>query len=288
VEVCAPILERGAPTRDVRRYRGPAVAAGERIATSARELRATGTWGLLAASDVPVVDLGPGERLATIASATAGFRDEFYGLAALVEEAPTGTAATGKLVTVGMIDPLHCRWGTGEHRFAKRRWTRPRVDPDAVESDRLRRWVQARTVPKVLVATQTRVVEAVVDERGDWLPVTPVISVEPDPEHLWHIAAMLSSPPVAAWAGRAYAGAARSADAIKLSARQLLDIPIPVDRVLWDSGANRAREVSDAAARGDHDAWNTGLQTLGATMTRAYGADESVLAWWLGRLPGWR
>ena len=51
-------------------------------------------------------------------------------------------------------------------------------------------------VPKVLVASQTKVIEAVVDEAGRAVPGTPVVSVEPtDPEvDVWHLAALLTSP----------------------------------------------------------------------------------------------
>ena len=39
-------------------------------------------------------------------------------------------------------------------------------------------------MPKVVVATQTRVVEAAVDPTGEWIPSTPVVSVHADPDEL--------------------------------------------------------------------------------------------------------
>ncbi|MEJ7582916.1 MAG: DEAD/DEAH box helicase [Acidimicrobiales bacterium] len=156
----------------------------------------TGNWSMLTRSAyaTPVVALAADSgTLADLATATAGFRNEFYGLVPHVREGAEGSAAdhdgrcgTGTdlapLVTVGAIDPLWCSWGAGPVRFAGRRWTRPVVDLTSLTGDpTLHRWVVDRLVPKVLVATQTRVVEAVVDEEGAFVPSVPTIAVAADP-----------------------------------------------------------------------------------------------------------
>jgi hypothetical protein len=127
-------------------------------------------------------------------------------------------------------------------------------------------------VPKVLVATQTPVVEAVADDAGAWLPCTPVITVIPSALDVWHILAALLAPPVTAWALRQAAGAALSADAVKLSASQLRAMPLPRTGAEWDEAATRVR---DGDVRG-----------AGQLACRAYGVDPGdVLDWWAARLP---
>ena len=49
--------------------------------------------------------------------------------------------------------------------FARRRFLRPTVELDRL-SPPMRRWADRLLVPKVLVANQTRVIEAVVDDAG--------------------------------------------------------------------------------------------------------------------------
>ena len=123
--------------------------------------------------------------------------------------------------------------------------------------------------PKVLVATQTRVVEAFADEAGTCVPCTPVISVVPRSLPLWHVLAVLLAPPVSAWALRRAAGAALSGDAIKLSASQIRTIPLPPTGDAWDQAVAQLRA-------GD-------LRAAGSSMGLAYGCD--VQAWWDARLP---
>jgi hypothetical protein len=110
----------------------------------------------------------------------------------------------------------------------------------------MERWLAARLVPKVLVATQTKVIEAFVDEQGEYAPLVPLITVVPrDGTDLWLLAAAIASPIVAARARALYAGSALGAGAIKLSAKQLLAMPLPLDRTAWNRSAEllRARDL---------------------------------------------
>jgi hypothetical protein len=124
-------------------------------------------------------------------------------------------------------------------------------------------------VPKVLLATQTAVLEAAVDEPGTWVPSVPVVSVEPGTaDDLWPVGAVLCSPVTSAWAAAAYLGAGLGPATIKLSAAQTLTIPWP---------AGRLDDAAELLRAGD-------LDGAGVASTRAYGLPRAeaaeVLAWW--------
>jgi hypothetical protein len=181
--------------------------------------------------------LGRG-RLGDLARATAGFRGEYYGLIPHVRDCGPGAP----LVTAGLIDVGVCRWGDAPARFAKRTFAAPRVDlvSLAAADCAVFGWVQRQLRPKVLVATQTRVIEAVVDPTGAWVPSVPVISVRPHvDDDLWAVGAVLTAPPVAAWAAARYLGVGLGATVLKLSASQVLQLPLPVGP--WEGAAELLR-----------------------------------------------
>lgn len=238
------------------------------------------TWSplLARARGVPAVRLEDGAgTIADLATATAGFRQHHYALAAHVVEHDDGLA---RVATTGMVDPGEVAWGQRPARIGGRTWRRPAVDLTGVAADdpSVASWFRARLRPKVLVAPQTRVVEAAVDAEGAYLPATPLVAVEPrsdveDPDGtLWLLAAALSAPPVTAWALALTAGTARSRHALKLSARQALSVPLPVDRSAWTAAA---------------DALRTGVPVadLAGELTAAYDlpADHPVADWYRGR-----
>ncbi len=279
VDVCALVIEPGGQHRGVQRYEGPGVTAA-----SVRRDPDPDQWAALLAGDgIPEVELRPGPVLGDIATATAGFRDQHYGLAPHVLDDPADSMADlPRLVNVGLIEPLHCEWGERPVRFAKRRWQRPRLDLDGLRAvdGRLAAWVDDRLQPKVVVATQTRVVEAAVDHLGCWVPSTPAISVHAPVAELGRVAALLLAPPLSAWARRAYGGAGLSADAIKLAAKQLLDLPLPPDRARWAEAAALVEPRSQESPRDRHHR----LVRVGRLMTQAYGEPERVFEWWRARL----
>jgi hypothetical protein len=303
VRVCAPVL-----TKLTKRSTEPAPAISrwvgarfEPLPTAPPDGRGDSPWAHLAtiAYATPEVDLRSAGTLAdVVGGATAGFRGHFYGLAPHVRDQimPSDVNCDGDsdrehppLVTVGLIDPLVCRWGDRPARFAGRRWCRPVVDRAALAAanPRLARWVGDRLVPKVLVATQTRVVEAVIDRDGQMVPSVPVVAVAAPVDRLAMVAAVLHAPPVSVWALHRAGGAALAADAIKLSAGQVLEIPLPVDATRWRRAAGllAGRDVGTGAGSGP--APDPG--DFGAEMCAAYGlpADHPVLGWWLARLPSW-
>jgi hypothetical protein len=219
---------------------------------------------LAEARGVPALDLGDHGTLGDRCHVTAGFRDEYYGLAPFVRERDGAP-----LVTSGLIDPLECRWGREPARYGRRRWDAPAVDLEGLADSALAGWAERQLVPKVLVATQTRVIEAVADEDGAWLPCTPVLTVVPRDLDLHHALAAVLAPAASAWALREASGAALSGDAVKLSATQLRSLPLPPEGDAWDDAA-------EAVRAGD-------LVAAGAAMDRAHGTDVS--GWWQARLP---
>ena len=168
-------------------------------------------------------------------------------------------------MTCGLIDVGRSAWGERPARFARQIFQAPRVARSQLPLA-LASWADTRLVPKVLVATQTPVIEAAVDALGEWLPSVPVLTVVPRaPDDVWRIGAVLSAPAASAWAASTYLGAALSPKAIKLSASQLLTLPVP--RRSWDDAA-AALEAGD-------------VDTCARLMDVAYGTD--LYHWWSSR-----
>lgn len=300
VQVCAPTL--------VRRPGGPAAPPGPDRAT----------WVPLVAErlGVPAIELGQrhpgqpatGSTLAGLAAATADFRDQYYGILPFVTDGDAGGPAPephgdlsqvgidqhrAPVVTVGLIDPARCLWGRRAARLGGRRWAAPMVDLRRLRAaSELGPWADGRRVPKLLVATQTKVVEVAVDESGRLLPSVPVITVVPEPDRLWHVAAVLLSPAVTAWAAGRFLGAGLSSQALKLSASQVLTVPVPDPGGAWDDAAASVRAATTAGAAGDEQAWRRALDDAGRRMADAYGLDrrdaDRARGWWLDRLPPFR
>lgn len=253
VEVCAPIL---------RRRTTPAAPGNDWV-------------GALAdAVGVPAVVPGRHGTLGELATVHAGFRDEFYGLVEAVSEAD-GASSGPRLVTAGGIDP--CRLLARGQRFAGRRWVDPVVDVASLQG-RCARWADVQSAPKLLVATQTRVLEAVADPDGALLGSVPVLCVRPhDPDLLWHLLAALHAPAATAWLFRRSAGTALSADACRPTKALLDALPVPLAGPAWD----RAAEAARAATDGDVDVAEVARLADLALGLRS----PDVVAWWESRRP---
>lgn len=289
VLVCGPSFRVGVNQGTVRRWAGTDFRP---LAEMAPGGLGPESWSRLAAAGIgiPELNLSSTRQLGEMASATADFRDQYYGLRGLViednEVLPRHRSRHPKLVTTGLIDLGTCRWGQVPTRFDRRVWRAPRVDLRRLgaETD-LGPWARARLVPKVLLATQTRVLEAVVDPEGSWLPAVPLITVVPMRlDRLWHVAAVLCSPVATAWAATHYGGVGLSPEALKLSAGQVLRLPIPQDGGTWDRAAAELR----AAAEREEALRFAGLERMGDAMCRAYdladGVRTGLMSWWLGRM----
>ena len=200
---------------------------------------------------------------------TANFRDQYYGLVPAVAEGGDGPA----LVTSGLVDPGRCHWGGRPVTFAKRRFHRPTVDLRRLTAP-MRRWADAMLVPKVVVANQTRVIEAVADDDGSWIPSVPLVTARPtSPVDVRAVAAVLTSPVASAWAWQRAGGTGLSAATVRLGPRWLAELPWPSGDL---SGAVEALETGDVEACGD-------------AVTAAYGVDTAAAGlgeWWRRWLPG--
>jgi hypothetical protein len=242
---------------------------------------------------VPARELRTHGVLGDIARARSDFRDQYYGIAPhVVDQVDADDGLLPPLVTVGLIDPLSLGWGHRPTRVNRIVRQHPRVVLADLPPP-MRRWASERLVPKVLVATQTRALEVIVDEAGRLLPGVPVVTVIPDPEAPWPdalwpdalgaVAALLSSPPVTMVAAQRHLGAALSSDALKLGAPDLLALPLPADRDAWREAAT----VLAAARDADGDGRAAALRRSAGLMCRAFGLaeDDALVDWWWQRLP---
>jgi len=295
--VCAPTIHIGGPnTTTLRRTTGDAFEPIEPITLDRDQLATEPTWSrLLAPSDAlaPVCS-GLNRTLRDEADATADFRDQYYGLigyiledAALTDEQRAQELAFPLLITAGLIDLAECRWASTPTRIHKQRWLAPRIDRQRLNDETsLGPWLTSRLVPKILMATQTRIIEVIVDEHAALVPSVPVITITPrDPSRLWHIAAALASPLVSARAHQNYAGAALASGAIKLSAKQVLDLPCPEPCELWD----RAARLFEIASREPSER-RTALTRCAELMLEASRVPDDqraeLIEWWQSRWLG--
>ena len=79
----------------VGRANGPDAQAAPEVAVTRDALQRAPTWSHLVARGVPPVDLDPTRTLSGLATATADFRDQFYGLVPFVHDLPDDTLDAG-------------------------------------------------------------------------------------------------------------------------------------------------------------------------------------------------
>ena len=249
------------------------------------------TWSSLAADafGIPTITFASTESVGALAEATADFRDEYYGLSGFIVEHADNMSDKHypPLITTGMIDPALNRWGVRPSRILKSTWQAPRINRQAMdETGTLSEWIDKRCTPKLLIATQSRVIELIVDEPGTMLPCMPVLTVTPkDTAKMWHIASVLGSPVACATAMSRYSGTALTTDAIKLAAKQLLKLPIPIQSNAWDHAADLYR---DASIAGSNTARIELLINSAEQMNTAFDLSDTdrqrLMAWWTPRL----
>jgi len=210
VRVWAGVWEVGGEQGEVRRSFGPDF-------TEVAPMPMPRTWsGLLTGTSAAAHD---GPTLGTIATFAVDFRDQYYGLVGAVGDDEIGPP----LITSGLIEPGLCLWGQRSVRFAKQHFDAPRVAVDRL-SPALQKWAAARLVPKILIANQTKVIEAVHDVHGEWLPSVPVITcVTDEPEQ---VLAVLASAAANEWVHQHAAGSGLSATSVRLNPKLLASIPL--------------------------------------------------------------
>ena len=100
---------------------------------------------------------------------------------------------------------------------------------------------------------------------------------------IWHIAAMISAPPISLIAAERHFGAGMSADVLKLGARDLLDLPLPLHKEPWDLAAEEFQSLQNSES---NESRREIAKRIGQLMCDAYGvSNPDVLNWWLDRLP---
>lgn len=273
VRTCAIVAERGSAPVAVRRQSGiefAHAAAGGAVAEQ---------WAALVSdlSGVPSIEgIETDGTVGARAACSAGFRDEFYGIAAAVADDADGP----RLVTSGLIDPGRCSWGERPVRVAKRSYLRPRVDRSKLD-ERVDRWVRRQLAPKVLVASQTKVIEAIADPGGRLVPGVPVVSAIPaggSAGEVWELAAVLTNPVTSAVLAHRAVGSGLSAGALRVSASAVAVLPWPAGALDAAVERLRADDVDGCAV--------AMLAAYG--LSPSSGAGAELLAWWRASLPAVR
>lgn len=291
VSTCAPVLRVSGTVQTITRTHQSEIAPLTDYRLEGTELHTRDTWAFLgsAARGVPTFEFVQKGSIRDIAHATADFRDEYYGLQGMIVESAEQFLSNRypKLMTSGLIDPAQSLWGDRLTRIHKHSWNAPRVNVQALDADsHMTTWLEKRLVPKVMVATQTRILEAFVDSAGEYVPCMPVISVFPkNPDHLWNLASLIGSPVATALAMDRYAGAARTGDAIKLAAKQVLELPVPQGHSEWNEAAAAFAHAQGTESDTDRQ---TAINQSGELMCRAFRLAEDdthrVMSWWTSRL----
>ena len=238
-------------------------------------------WARALAVAEGVPDPGPGAAadFDEVATFTADFREVFYALAAVLVEDGPGTsddAAFPPVLTTAHVAPGRLDWGARPVRIGGQRWVAPRADLSRAP-EALRAWAARVRVPKVIIAPQTRVIEAAADPTGRFLPLTPLIRAVPRSPALspGALAGALLHPATAARLARACAGSGRGPGVLRPSAAALRALPLPVGLSALPSLAAWA-----AALAGPSRGLDAAVAAGGPP-----GAGPA-LAWWRARLRG--
>lgn len=243
------------------------------------------TWSrpLARAKGVPHCAFSAGGVVGDYARATADFRDQYYGLVGAVRDLQVSESQGDllRLATVGLIDLAKCMWGERSTKFARQTYLRPVVDVQVLSKE-LRNWAISRAKPKVIVSNQTKLLEVYVDVGGDILPSVPLLTLDCEIENLWLVAAAISSPLATLVAAERHLGAGMSGDVLKLSAKDVLNLPVPSDVKAWTRGAQIFKELQE---KGGSDGTKL-LQSFADEMNTAFAvSDLDIGRWWIGRLP---
>lgn len=270
-------LSRGVPPRNVARVRAAP----------------TTRWSVLAARACGIPNLRLDPRLPTLRTwldATADFRDVYYALRDLIVDAPIPLANLIPILNTGLIELAATHWGRTPARMYGARWLRPAFDlAQAQQHPFLARVLALRLRPKIILATQTRIIEAFVDRLGTWMPTTPLISLTPrdNAPDLDTIAAALCSPVTTLVAARRTFGTSMSPRAIKLAAREVLDLPIPIDPARLAPAAASLSQAAIAHTNADLAGYDAALHAYAHHAVAAYALaprdHDLILAWWHAR-----
>jgi hypothetical protein len=193
------------------------------------------SWAPLVSDEIEsarIFTLESNRTLSEFCEISADYRDQYYGLVGAVYDASPecpANPADPVLITTGLIDPLTIAWGETTTKFNKMTYQAPRVALSKLTPE-MARWATSRLRPKLMVATQGRMLEVAIDRDGRMLPCVPVICVFPmagSPVTLEALAAILLSPAAFEYLRLTKLGSGLGSGAIKVSAADLRQLPVP-------------------------------------------------------------
>lgn len=281
VQVVSVVLRSWQERSSIEIWSGPTRRRKGEIST---ESLLSETWSAALCTEIgfPRITFQSKGQISDLASVTADFRDQYYGVSTAVVELEQSEESPC-LITTAHINFASCEWGEREVRFNKQVFRFPRIQLDSLD-EKMSAWAQSRLVPKVLLATQTKVLEVVVDERGVLLPSVPVLSILSNTENVWRVGAILSSPVLSLIAAQRHLGAGMSSEVLKLGAKDVANLPLPVDLEAWDEASCLFKSLYGRTAN-DRDSALL-LRFAEATLD-AFQVKErrEILDWWISRLP---
>jgi hypothetical protein len=286
VNVCAPILQRA--------HESDLVSSDWRSNQHGRASGSSWSSALVDTLSLPRaphnLHLNEGATLASLAVVAADFRDQYYWVTHEVlelEDLPN-RLPYARVISSGLIGSGLHRWAIKTARIGGTRYQRPVIPvPPPGSHDRYHLWLQSRLRPKLLVATQTQTLEVVSDPNGSLVPLVPVLSLFPHNENdLYHLSALLLSPALTTIALSRHLGSGLSPKALKLSAQNLREFPLPKHQEAWDEAALLHRKSFSNGADLSPEHRRSLLIASAHLIDEAFGvkSTEECYKWWVGKL----
>ena len=169
-------------------------------------------------------------------------------------------------------------------RFGKRPWRAPAVAVAALDQPNHpgAAWARRQLVPKVLVASQTRVIEAAPDGAGRAIGLTPVISGVPNGISLAHLLAVLCSPVSTLAVASAMAGSGLGRSGVRVSTTVLAGLELPLHRAPWDEAAGLLAGHCSLGAGVEPATMSAVIDVMVAAS--GVGDGDGVRSWYLDRV----
>ncbi len=239
-------------------------------------------------SDLPLYQTNNLSCISEMAYSTADFRDQYYFIKSNVYEGSIEDSRNEeslKVITVGSIDPSKTLWGEREVLLGGRKFLHPTLSMQNIENPRTLKWLTDRSKTKILVATQSEIIESVIDLSGKLIGSVPVITVTPKQEEdVFAVQAALCSSVLSAVAIGRHLGAGLSYKALKLSASQIAALPLPSHHEHWVQAAEIHRYLSEHQEQSIIDVLKH-IKEADMNMQAAYGVYSNELhVWWFERV----
>ncbi len=170
-------------------------------------------------------------------------------------------------------------------RIGGKRYLRPILNKNGLDNPKILEWITKRSRSKVLVATQSEVIESVVDLSAQLIGSVPVISVTPkNQDNIFALQSMLSSSTLSAVAIGRHLGSGLSHKALKLSASQIAALPLPPNQKPWHKAAQIHSDIVKHRIS-DIEELLEMLKEADRYMQHAYGLQSQELhIWWYSRV----